>query len=182
MVVAAATGVTSLLQAAVAAVALMYVLNPVSGRELRDAVDWQVILTIGAAFGIAAAVEQTGLASVLAERVIFAGGSNPWIALAAVYVVTAAMTELVTNNAAAALSFPLAVAVASALDVSATPFAIAVMIAASASFMGPLGYQTNLMVYGAGNYHASDFFKAGWPLALLCAVVTIALTPFVFPF
>lgn len=182
MVVAAASGVVTLLEAAAAAVAVLFVVNPISGGELRNAVDWQVILTIGAAFGIAAAVEQTGLAEVLATDVIAAGSTNPWVALAVVYIVTVAMTELITNNAAAALAFPLAVAVANNLGVSPTPFAVAVMIAASASFLGPLGYQTNLMVYGAGNYRASDFFKVGWPLALVCFATTVLLAPLVFGF
>lgn len=182
MVLAAATGLAPLLEAAIAATLALYLINPASATELRNAVDWQVLLSIAAAFGIAAAVQHTGLATLMASGVVGLGGSSPIAALAAVYLATLILTEVVTNNAAAALSFPLAVAVAEGMQLSPIPFAIVVMIAASASFLSPLGYQTNLMVYGAGNYHARDFARVGWPLSLLTAVIAVALTPFVFPF
>lgn len=182
MVVVAALQLVPLLEAAFGAIVALFMLNPTSGGELRDEIDWQVILTIAAAFGIARAAEETGLAGFLAESIVAHGASTPWMALGAIYVVTFLLTELITNNAAAALSFPLALAVSSQLGVSAAPFAIVVMVAASASFMSPLGYQTNLMVYGAGDYRVSDFIRIGWPMALISSVVTIGLTPFFFPF
>lgn len=182
MVALAAAQITPLVDAAIAATIALYILNPTSASELRKAVDWQVLLSIAAAFGIAAAVQQTGLAAVLANQIISLGGSSPFAALAAVYIATLILTEVITNNAAAALSFPLAMAVAQAMHVSPTPFAVVVMIAASASFLSPLGYQTNLMVYGAGNYQASDFLRVGWPLSLMTMVIAITLTPIFFSF
>ncbi len=91
-------------------------------------------------------------------------------------------TELITNNAAAVLVFPIALSTSQAFGVSFMPFAIAIMMAASASFSTPIGYQTNLMVYGPGGYHFSDYFKVGIPLNLLMAVVTIAIVPLVWGF
>lgn len=182
MIVAAATGLASLLEAAIAAAAALFVINPMSGSELRNTIDWQVLLTIAASFGIAHAAQQSGLASALAHGIVALGGSTPIAALAAVYFATFVLTESITNNAAAALSFPLAVAVSQSLQVSPIPFAIVVMIAASASFLSPLGYQTNLMVYGAGNYEARDFARVGWPLAVITALLAVSLTPLFFPF
>lgn len=182
MVVLASTMIVPLFHAALVAVACLLVINPTSGQELRNVIDWQVILTIASTFGIAAAVEATGLAAALAEAVVHVGAGAPWVALGAIYFATFLLTEVITNNAAAALSFPLALAVSAHLGVSATPFAIAVMVAASASFMSPLGYQTNLMVYGAGNYQVRDFVKVGWPFALISAIFGIGLTPLLFPF
>lgn len=91
-------------------------------------------------------------------------------------------TELVTNNAAAALAFPIAKAAALGMGVSFMPFALAIAVAASCGFATPLGYQTHLMVYGPGGYRFSDFLKAGIPLDLLCMAVTIIVTPIFYPF
>jgi di/tricarboxylate transporter len=102
--------------------------------------------------------------------------------LAGVYVLTLVFTELVTNNAAAALAFPVAHSAALGLGVSFMPFAIVIAIAASAGFATPLGYQTHLMVYGAGGYRFGDYVRVGVPLDLLIMSITIALTPVMFPF
>ena len=92
------------------------------------------------------------------------------------------MTELITNNAAAALMFPLALATARNLHVNVMPFVIVVMMAASAGFATPIGYQTNLMVYGPGGYRFSDYVKIGVPLDILIGIVTVVLAPLVWPF
>ena len=94
-----------------------------------------------------------------------------------VYVLTAVFTEVITNNAAAVLMFPIAMAVSEQLGVSVLPFAIAVMFAASASFITPLGYQTNLMVYGPGRYQFLDYVRIGVPLSLLVGVIAILTIP-----
>jgi di/tricarboxylate transporter len=111
----------------------------------------------------------------------YAGGS-PWVTLAAIYFITLIVTELVTNNAAAALMFPFALKTADGLHVSYMPFMIAIMMAASAGFATPIGYQTNLMVYGPGGYRFSDYVKIGVPLDILIGIVTIALAPLAWPF
>ena len=96
--------------------------------------------------------------------------------------VTLIFTEVIPNNAAAALAFPIARAVAGALQVSFTPFAVVLAIAASAGFAMPIGYQTHLMVYGPGGYRFGDFLRIGLPLDLLIMIVTVAITPIAFPF
>jgi di/tricarboxylate transporter len=104
------------------------------------------------------------------------------LALAATYLVTMAFTEMVTNNAAAVLVFPFAMALAQETGVSAQPFAVAVMFAASASFLTPIGYQTNMMVYGPGGYKLKDFLRVGLPLDAALFVTAMALIPMIWPF
>jgi di/tricarboxylate transporter len=108
--------------------------------------------------------------------------SNPWIALAAVYAITTLLTEVITNNAAAAVVFPIALSLAQGLEVSFLPFAVSIMIAASASFSTPIGYQTNLMVYGPGGYKFTDFMRVGIPFNLMFWGLTVLIAPRVFPF
>jgi len=183
MVLVAAMGWLSMLKAAMIAAVLMVVTRCCTGQTARSNIDWQVLLTIAAAIGIGKAMHETGLATTIADTFIGFAGDNPWIALAAVYGVTTLFTELITNNAAAVLMFPIALATArDTLGVSVMPFAIAVMIAASASFSTPLGYQTNLMVYGPGGYRFSDYLRIGVPLNLLLWATTVAITPLIWPF
>jgi di/tricarboxylate transporter len=150
--------------------------------EARRSVDWEVLLAIAASFAIGKGLEVSGAASVMAGGMIGLAGSDPWLSLAVLYAVTLIVTELITNNAAAALMFPLALSTAAGLGVNYMPFIITIMMAASAGFATPMGYQTNLMVYGPGGYRFSDYLKIGVPLDILVGVVTVAITPFVFPF
>ncbi len=170
------------LKAAMLAAGLMILTRCLSGSAARQSVDWRVLLAIAASLGIGRALEKSGLAKVVAETLLQWGGSNPYLALAILYGVTMLITELVTNNAAAVLMFPIALSAAQSLGVNFTPFAIAVMIAASAGFASPIGYQTHLMVYGLGSYLFSDFLRVGIPLDLLLWGVTVLVTPFVWPF
>ena len=166
MVVLASTGVLSMLNAASLAAIFMLVTRCCSpDRALRN-IEWSVLVVIGAALGIGYGLEETGAATALASTFIGSAGRNPWVALAMIHLITAAMTEMITNNAAAALMFPIALAVSKDLGVSVLPFVISVMIAASSSFMTPIGYQTNLMVYGPGGYRFSDFIRVGAPLTI----------------
>jgi di/tricarboxylate transporter len=119
---------------------------------------------------------------VVAGGLLAMAGDNPWATLALVFVATSVFTNLITNNAAAALMFPIALAAATRLDVSVLPFAIVIMKAASASFATPLGYQTNLMVMGPGGYTFSDYFRLGIPLTVLTGVLTVLIAPLVWPF
>ena len=151
--------------------------------ELKARFPFELIVVIGGALGLSQAMFQVGLADMLAGAVNFGvGGMGPFAALVAVYVVTWLVTELVTNNAAAALMFPIAYATAEALGVSPYPFFMALAFGASASFLSPYGYQTNLMVYSAGNYQLADYIKAGLPLLLVYSSVALVLIPWVFPF
>ncbi|MEB3213364.1 MAG: SLC13 family permease [Leptolyngbyaceae bacterium] len=182
MVVLASFGVMSMLQAATLAAIAMIVLGCCSANRALKNIEWSVLLVIGAALGIGKALESTGAAGAIAELFISIAGDNPYLALAVVYGVTTIFTEVITNNAAAALVFPIALALSQNLDVSFMPFVISIMIGASASFSTPIGYQTNLMVYGPGGYKFTDFMRVGIPLNLLFWVLTVAIAPIVYPF
>ena len=182
MVVLAATALLSMLEAALLAAGLMLATRCLKGNTARASVDWSVLTVIGASFGVGQALQTSGAAEALAETWLAAAGTNPFLALAAVYVFTNVITEMVTNNAAAVMSFPIAAATAESLGVSLWPFVIIVMMAASAGFATPIGYQTNLMVYGPGGYRFSDYFRIGLPLNLLVGVITVVLAPLFWPF
>jgi len=172
----------SLLKAAMLAAGLMIFTRSISVRAARRSVDWEVLLAIAASFALGAALEKTGAAQRLAIGAVDFAQGNPWASLAVIYAVTLIATELISNNAAAALMFPFAMATAKNLEVSYMPFIIAVMMAASAGFATPIGYQTNLMVYGPGGYRFSDYVKIGVPLDILIGIITVALAPLVWPF
>jgi di/tricarboxylate transporter len=182
MVLLAALGWMDMLKAASLAALLMLGLGCCSPFRAFKNINWPVLLVIGAALGIGQALQATGAATLLANTVVSSAGDNPWIALALVYGVTTLLTESITNNAAAALVFPVALAMSESLGVSFMPFVITIMIAASASFSTPIGYQTNLMVYGPGGYRFSDFLRVGIPFNLTFWVITVLLAPRVFPF
>jgi di/tricarboxylate transporter len=150
--------------------------------EARQALDLSVLVTIAAAFGLGSAVEHTGLNQWIAEQIISMGLSSPWMALICIYGLTFLFTELITNSAAAVLTVPIAIALAVDLNVDPTPFIIAIMIAASASFLTPVGYQTNLMVMNPGGYLPRDYMKLGWPLSLMVATISIIAIPQIWPF
>lgn len=178
MVVVAATGLVPILNAALAAALLMIVLRVLTPDEARHALDLDVLGVIAAAFGLAAAVQTSGLATVVTDGLLATFGSFGEIGvLIGVVVATVALTELVTNNAAALLMFPIAVSSAAAAGIDPRGMAVAVAIAASASFLTPLGYQTNTMVYGPGGYRVSDYMKVGLPITILTVAVIVALVP-----
>ena len=182
MVLLSALGIMSMLKAAVVASVAMLVTGCCSSVRAFRNIEWSVLLVIGAALSIGKALESTGAAGAIATSLIQFSGDNPLLALAIIYGVTNLLTEVITNNAAAALVFPIALALSRNLNVSFMPFAIAIMIGASASFSTPIGYQTNLMVYGPGGYRFSDFMRVGMPLNALFWIITVTLTPLFYPF
>jgi len=182
MVLAVTFDWLSMLKASLLAAGLMLLTRCCGGNVARRSIDWQVLLAIAASFAIGDALEETGAAAAIANGMIGLAQGNPWISLAVVYAVTLLLTELITNNAAAALMFPLALATALDLHVNIMPFVIAVMMAASAGFATPIGYQTNLMVYGPGGYRFNDYVKIGVPLDLLIGAITVGLAPLIWPF
>ena len=129
-------------------------------------IDWSILIVIGSATGIGYALEQSQAASTIAEGILNLAGGDPLFTLAAVYIATMLCTELITNNAAAVLMFPIAINAASSLQCNPIPFVITLMIAASASFLSPFGYQTNTMVYSVGGYRVQDYLKFGLPLSV----------------
>lgn len=166
---------------AMCAAAAMIALRCCTGPQARASVEWPVIIVIAGSFAVARAMDNTGLAASVASHVIHTAGAwGPRALLAAVYALSLGFTTLVSNNAAAALVFPIALEVARNQGLNFTPFAVAIAVAASCEFMTPLGYQTNLMVMGPGGYRWGDFMRFGLPLTLLCAVVAIAVAPLAF--
>jgi len=182
MVVLAASGLLSMLEAALVAAGLMIVSGCTSGQVARQAPDWQVLVVIATSFGIGAALQKSGAAAVLADSIISLAGGNPWATLVLVFTATALLTAIATNNVAAVLAFPIALSAAHHMNVDVMPFAITIMVAASASFATPIGYQTNLMVYNAGGYRFADFVRIGLPLTLLVGLVTVGLVPLIWGF
>ena len=142
--------------------------------EAKDAIDFDVIVVIGAAFGLAAAVESSGLGQAAADLVAGAFGRfGPQGALAGIVISTIALSSFITNNAAAALVLPIALSTAADFGIDSRAAAVAVALAASASFMTPVSYQTNLMVYGPGGYHFGDYARLGTPLTVVVLVVLL---------
>ncbi len=182
MIGLAATNTLSTFKAAAFAVSALLVLRILPWEDCVRSLDARVLLTIAAALGVGGALESTGAAASLAKTLVGLNAHSPHLALALLYLTTVVCTEFVTNNAAAVIMIPLGLASANELHVDPLPFVVAVAIAASASFITPIGYQTNLMVYGPGGYRFSDFVRAGLPVSIVVAVITIVLAPIMFPF
>ncbi len=164
------------LAAAIAAIALVLT-GCISTEDGKQSVDWSVLVVIACAFGIGKAVSNAGIATFMAEVIISGLGSFGTIGvLFGVFFATSFYTEVITNNAAAALVFPISVPIAESLGLaSPLPLAVLIAIAASASFATPIGYQTNLMVYGPGGYRFRDYLTAGVPLNILVGTVAVVL-------
>lgn len=160
---------------AIAAAVAMVVTRCVRMNEARRAIDLQVLIVIGAAFGIGAALEHTGAAVLIIHPLLHLAKESPLGLLAGLYTLTAVLSSLISNNAAAVLMFPLAIAGVDRLGLSLLPYALAIAMAASASFATPIGYQTNLMVYGPGGYRFTDFVRIGLPLNVIAGVVSVAM-------
>jgi di/tricarboxylate transporter len=182
MVGAVSLELVSMLNAAMLGCGALIATRCISWGVARRAVDPQVLLVIAAALGIGAGLEVTGAARALADALLGFAGEDPWRALFVIYGVTMLFTELITNNAAAALVFPIALATAERLGVDFRPFAIAITFAASASFATPIGYQTNLMVMNPGAYRFADYLRVGVPLNLAMWLLTTLLVPRWWPF
>ncbi len=181
MVATVTAGWLDLLTAAMIAAGAMITFKCCSIGQARQSVDWSLLVVIAASLGIGQAIESTGLAAILASRIIGLAAGHPWLVLVAVYFVTMVFTELITNNAAAVLVFPIAMSASTALGVNPMPFIIVIAVAASAGFATPFGYQTNLMVYGPGGYRFSDYLRIGIPLDLVFLAVTVVITPLIWP-
>ncbi|MEM9366965.1 MAG: SLC13 family permease [Planctomycetota bacterium] len=175
MVLSAATGVLEILTAALVATLLMIGLRCCTTNEARRSVDWSVLIVIGAAMGIGTAMDKSGAATAIAGGLLKLGGGSQLGTLVAIYLATVVCTELVTNTAAAIIMFHIAWQSASTLGMQKEPLVIAVMIAASASFLTPFGYQTNTMVYGVGGYRLKDYLVFGLPLSLLVGATAVVM-------
>ncbi len=178
----AALDIVPILTGALVGSVLMVMVGVISPAEARRSVDLEVIVIIASAFGLAAAMESTGLAQGAADAL--AGAFGVWGdrgVLLGIVLATLVLTEMITNNAAALLMFPIALTVAAGTGLSPTGVAIAVAVAASASFLSPIGYQTNTMVYGPGGYRFTDYWRLGLPITLVVIVMTVWLVPVIWP-
>jgi len=182
MVVVAVAGWLSMVKAAMLAAGFMIMTGCVSGGEARRSIDTEVLLTIAAAIGLGAAMLKTGAADGIASSVTALAGSNPWMNLAAIYILTLVLTEIISHAAAAVLVFPSAMTTAQNLGVNVAPFAMTIMMSASVAFATPFGYQTNMMVYGPGGYHFTDFLRVGIPMDIITATTAILIIPLVWHF
>ena len=152
-------------------------------RKYTKYISWDILITIACAFGISKAMENSGLADCIAAYIInLSRHYSPYVLLAVMFLITNVFTELITNNAAAALSFPIALSLSAQLDVSPMPFFVVICMAASASFSTPIGYQTNLIVQGIGNYKFTDFVRVGLPLNLITFLISVFVIPQIWPF
>lgn len=183
VVLSAAFGLLSITSAALIGAVLVILTGCVGIRNAYKAIEWEVLFLIYGMLGIGLAMEKTGGAEWIAMGVVGAMDHlGPIAILAAVYILASILTELVTNNAVAILLTPIAISIAGSMEVDPRPFLVAIMFGASASFITPIGYQTNTYVYGAGGYKFGDFLKIGIPLNLILWGAAVLLIPKLWPF
>lgn len=178
------TGIVDTVVASALVAIAMIGVGCISTSEARRSIEWQTLVTIGAAFGVGTALENSGAAAMLAKLVFGSiQGWGPIVAIAAIYFCTWMITEVITNNAAAVLMFPFCLEMAKLYgrEENPMPFVMALVFAASASFMTPIGYQTNMMVYGPGGYKFSDYIRVGLPMNLLLWALAVILIPVFWP-
>jgi di/tricarboxylate transporter len=183
MVVAASTGLADILVCALAAAFLMILAGCLQLRDAYRAIDGQVLLVIIAMIALSAALEKTGAAEFYARAFLsLFSGARPVLVLSGVILLTSICTHILSNNATAILLLPIAISAAQSLAVDPKPFIVAVCFGASACFATPIGYQTNLLVYGPGGYRFSDYLKLGIPLNLLVLGMASFFIPMIWPF
>lgn len=168
--------------AAVVAV-IMAFCNIFPAKKYTKYISWDILITIASALAISRAMTLSGLADAIASQIIeLCGSVSPYTILAILYITTNIITELITNNAAAAFAFPIALSAASQLSIDPMPFCVAITIAASASFCTPIGYQTNMIVQGLGGYRFSDFVRFGLPLSVITFIISMIFIPIFWSF
>jgi di/tricarboxylate transporter len=183
VVLSAAVGLTTIMVAAMAGVVAVFVSGCLTPEEAYEDVDWQPLVLLGSLLPLGIAMQGTGTAELGAARFLeLVSGLGPTGILIAFYLLTSIVTEIISNAATAVVLTPLAVALGQSLGLSPMPFVIAVLFAASNSFMTPVGYQTNTFIYGPGGYRFTDFLRLGGPLGLMFAVASGFVIPFFFPF
>lgn len=181
MIAAMASGLVPVIAAAGGAAVLLILSGCITVQDARNSIDWKVLLIIASAFGIAKGLDNSGLSDFLAKKILASAGQFgiPGL-LAAIYFITNVYTEIITNNAAAALLVPVVLSTANQAGIDPLPLLIAVAIGASASFATPIGYQTNLMVYGPGGYRFRDFLKAGIPMNIIIGITAVTIIYFLY--
>lgn len=172
---------------AIAGAVFLCLTGCIKPKEAYQSIEWNLIFLIFGMLALGLAMEKTGAAAWLAQNVVFgveqvvSGSARPFTILATVYLITLILTEILSNNAVAALMIPITLGIAHEAGLQAQPFIIAVAVAASAAFATPIGYQTNMYVYGIGGYKFRDFVRIGLPLNLICFAVAMIVIPRVWP-
>jgi di/tricarboxylate transporter len=182
MLVVSTLEIVSLFEAAFVAAAFMIATGCVTLGVARRGIEYPVLAGIAASFALGIALSESGAATLLAGWIGRVAGADPFWSLVVLYAATVVLTEVITNNAAGVLMFPIAMAVAHNAGASYLPYVVAIMIGASCGFITPIGYQTNLMVYGPGGYRFGDFVRFGTPLSILVGTATVLIVPRVWPF
>jgi di/tricarboxylate transporter len=182
VVAAAALGYLPIVVAAVSGCILMVLFRCITPQEAYDSIDWRVLILLAGTLALGAAMEKTGAATLFSKALVASiGRLGPVVLLSAFYLATSLLTEIMSNNATAVVMCPIAIAAAESMGVQVRPFLMAIAFAASASFMTPIGYQTNTLIYGPGRYRFSDFTRVGVPLNILYWILATILIPRFWP-
>ena len=183
VVLLAAFRVLPIFTAALIGAVGMVLTGCITMEEAYRAVDWKIIFLLGGIIPLGLAMEQSGAARLLTDSLLHSiAGWGPLVVLAAVYIVTALLTETMSNNAAAVLLAPIVLSLAGAMEVDPRPFLVAITFAASTSFATPIGYQTNTMIYAPGGYSFTDYTRIGGPLNVIFWILAVLLIPLIWPF
>jgi di/tricarboxylate transporter len=183
VVALAALNIITIMAGSIIGVTLLVIFRSITIKEVYKAINWQVIFLISGAISMGTAMESTGTAKLAAEQLFgLFGNWGPIALLSILYLLSSILTEIITNSATAVLLAPIAISTADTLGVDARPFLFAIAFAASSSFLTPVGYQTNTMIYAAGNYKFTDFFRIGLPLNIIFWILATLLIPIFYDF
>ena len=186
-VILAALGIIPILEGVLIGMILLLILRVITTHEAYNAINWQVIILIAALIPIGIVIQESGTAKLIASMLnnivnMVSIENRPFVMLSLIYLVTMVLTEMASNAVTAIIMTPIAISAAAQLGLDPRPFIFSVCFAASASFITPIGYQTNLMVYGPGGYKFSDYLKVGLPLAITFWFMGTFIIPVLWPF